>query len=314
MTTFNEREYLLSTAEYGNHFWNVMRGSKHTADNIHGGADPSTGGYALPAEDNGRLAKAIKRESTFRSMATVVDSYKGSRIFAKDSNDLALWVPEGGAIPIYDGVNDFTRYPVDAHKLAVFVKLDEDFIHDAAFNIRDYLTERLAKNFAKAEDVGFVNGTGENMPVGILSKDGGAETAFTAETVTFDDVIRLYFSLDEEYRRKAVWMMNDETALKLRLMKDKDGNHLWNQANETIFGKRVIISNDMPSESTGAMPIVFGDFSYYWIIQRSPVSIRTLTEKFVTLDQIGYLAFEFLDGKLIRREAIKGIRITEKNA
>lgn len=37
-----------------------------------------------------------------------------------------------------------------------------------------------------------------------------------------------------------------------------------------------------------------------------------LKEKFITLDPIGYLAMEFLDAKLIHREAIKGIQITEK--
>ena len=104
--------------------------------------------------------------------------------------------------------------------------------------------------------------------------------------------------------------MNDETALALRLLKDNNGNYLWNPANDTILSKRVFISNDMPSANAGEMPIVFGDFSYYWIIDRSPASIQTLKEKFVTLDQVGYLATEFLDGKLIRRKAIKALKIT----
>ena len=147
------------------------------------------------------------------------------------------------------------------------------------------------------------------MPTGILCPDKGAEVALTVDSIGFDDVIRLFFSLDDEYRRKAVWMMNDEKALKLRLLKDGNGNHLWNQVNDTILGKPVIICNAMPSEESGAMPIVFGDFSYYWIVLRSPVSVRTLKEKFITLDQIGYLAFEFLDAKLIRRKAMKAIQI-----
>jgi len=78
----------------------------------------------------------------------------------------------------------------------------------------------------------------------------------------------------------------------------------------------VVISNDMPSEESGNIPIVFGDFSYYWIIDRSPVTVQTLKEQFVTLDQIGYLAMEFLDAKLIRRDAIQGMEInfTDPNA
>lgn len=67
----------------------------------------------------------------------------------------------------------------------------------------------------------------------------------------------------------------------------------------------------MPPVKNGAKPVVFGDFSYYWIIDRSPVSVHTLKEHFVTLDQIGYLATEFLDDKLIRRDALKALKIAD---
>lgn len=67
----------------------------------------------------------------------------------------------------------------------------------------------------------------------------------------------------------------------------------------------------MPGIDSGNKPIAFGDFSYYWIVNRSPVSIRTLRETFALIGHIGYLAFEFLDGKLTRPEAIKVLKISE---
>ena len=107
MTTFNEKDRLIGTAEYNTNFWNVMRGNRYAADSIQGGKDISTGGFALPAEADDKLRKAIKRESLFRNLATVVKAYNGSsRIFAKDCDDLAAWVPENGNIPIYDGMDD----------------------------------------------------------------------------------------------------------------------------------------------------------------------------------------------------------------
>lgn len=81
--------------------------------------------------------------------------------------------------------------------------------------------------------------------------------------LTYDDVIALYFSVEKEYRRNGVWLMNDGTALALRKLKDADGNYLWNQANDTILGKQVIISEYMPDIEVGTKPIAFGDFSYY---------------------------------------------------
>ena len=48
--------------------------------------------------------------------------------------------------------------------------------------------------------------------------------------------------------------MNDETALKLRTLKDSSGNYLWNHSDGTIMGKRVYISNYMPSEAACNKP------------------------------------------------------------
>jgi HK97 family phage major capsid protein len=91
--------------------------------------------------------------------------------------------------------------------------------------------------------------------------------------------------------------------------KDNTGNYLWRDSDDTILGKRVIISEYMPNAESGFKPIAFGDSSYYWVIGRSPIGVRTLIEKFAAVDQIGYLAYEFLDGKLIRPEAIKVLQM-----
>ena len=40
-----------------------------------------------------------------------------------------------------------------------------------------------------------------------------------------------------------------------------------------ILGKQVIISEYMPDIEIGTKPIAFGDFSYYWVVGRKPVSV-----------------------------------------
>lgn len=105
--------------------------------------------------------------------------------------------------------------------------------------------------------------------------------------------------------------MNDKTALALRTMKDKDGNYLWNQANDTILGKKVYISNEMPDIAAGKKPIAFGAFFFYSIVDRAPISVSVLTEAFSATEQVGYLGHEYLDAKLLRTEAIKVIQVTE---
>ena len=103
--------------------------------------------------------------------------------------------------------------------------------------------------------------------------------------------------------------MNDETALTLRSLKDDAGNYLWRGGADSLLGKPVVISNAMPSIAPGAKPVAFGDFSYYWVVSRFPLTVRVLDELFALHDQRGYLAYEFLDGKLIRLEAVKVLKM-----
>ena len=59
----------------------------------------------------------------------------------------------------------------------------------------------------------------------------------------------------------------------------------------------------------GQKVIAFGDFSNYWLVQRFPLTIRTLKEKFAMRGQVGYLGCEYLDGKLIRKDAVKVLQM-----
>lgn len=72
----------------------------------------------------------------------------------------------------------------------------------------------------------------------------------------------------------------------------------------------MVISNAMPSIVPGTKPVAFGDFSYYWIVIRSPLTVRPLNELFAARSQSGYLGNEVLDGRLIRPEAVKVLQMS----
>lgn len=159
--------------------------------------------------------------------------------------------------PIYDGIEDFTEHRLESYKLVAFVKLDEDFIHDVSFNMEKYLIDRLAKNFSKGEEQGFINGIGNAEPTGIIAETYGADIGVTSTTFTFDDITKLFFSVKPEYRTNGSWMMNDKTALYLRDLKDNDGNFLCRGSADMLMGKPLIITNEMPSLSLGAKAVAF---------------------------------------------------------
>ena len=64
-------------------------------------------------------------------------------------------------------------------------------------------------------------------------------------------------------------------------------------------------SSYVPTIAAGAKTIAFGDFGYYWIAYRQGRSFKRLNELFATTGQVGFMATQRVDGKLILSEAIK---------
>lgn len=304
---------MLTTETYSRAFWNSMR-SKNAKDSIlEEAVNRVNGSYFLPKVSAENYAAALAKENLFRRIATFVNaSTSGGRIITSDTPVDADWIGEGGTVPEVELTAN--RIALNEHKLACISVLDSNFVHDTGFNISDYLIRDFARIFGKAEEDAFLGGDGVDKPKGILHATEGADVGVTATSTTdiaFDEIHRLYFSLKPEYRSNAVWVMNDETALALRDLKDSTGNYLWRGAADTLLGKPVIISNHMPSAASGAKTVVFGDFKYYWVVERQQLSIRALHEKYSFADKVGYFGMEMLDGCLIRSEAIKALQMAE---
>ena len=100
----------------------------------------------------------------------------------------------------------------------------------------------------------------------------------------------------------------------LRKLKDGNGQYLWQPSlvagtPNTILGCEVISSPFMPNIEAGAKTITFGDYSYYWIADRTGRTFKRLNELFATTGQVGFLGSQRVDGKLILPEAIKVLKL-----
>jgi len=123
-------------------------------------------------------------------------------------------------------------------------------------------------------------------------------------------VCRRYHSLRAPYRKNAVWAVNDTTIAAIRKLKDGNGQYLWqpgltNGAPDMILGRPVKTSTFMPTLEAGAKTVVFGDFGYYWIADRQGRSFKRLNELYATTGQVGFLASQRVDGRLVLPEAMK---------
>ena len=320
-TTRMEDEPVSKTGRGGNgyakNFWNAMRSksvSHEVLNALQVGTD-SEGGYLVPDEYERTLIEALEDQNIFRQLAHVIHTSSGDRkIPVVASKGTASWIDEEAQYPESDDA--FGQVSIGAYKLATMIKISEELLNDSVFDMPAYIAKEFARRIGAAEEEAFFTGNGPGKPLGILAATGGAETGVTAaaaDKITMDEVIDLFYSLRAPYRRNAVFIMNDATVKALRKLKDGQGQYLWQPSitagtPDTILNRPVYTSGFMPTLATGNKTILFGDLGYYWVADREGRSFKRLNELYAPTGQVGFLASQRVDGKLILPEAVKVLK------
>lgn len=303
-----------ASASYQQAFWDAMRlnaSPLEVRNALSEGVD-TEGGYLVPDEFERSLVQSLADQNVMRSLAKVIQTTSGDRkIPVVSTHGTAGWLDEGK--PYTESDEKFTQITLSAYKLGTFLKISEELLNDAAFDVEAYLASEFARRIGAAEEEAFLTGDGAGKPTGIFAATGGGESAVTtakATDITADELIDLHYALRAPYRKNAVWIMNDATVKTVRKLKDGNGQYLWQPAltagtPDLILGRPVHTSVFAPEIKGGAKTVAFGDLGYYWIADRQGRSFKRLNELFATTGQVGFLASQRLDGKLILPEAVK---------
>jgi HK97 family phage major capsid protein len=306
-----------ASTEYRRSFWSAMRtrageGLDPNVKNALQIGTDSEGGYLVPDEYERTLVEALEEENIFRTLANVITTSSGDRkIPIVASKGTASWIDEEGTIPESD--DSFGQVTIGAYKLGTLIKVSEELLNDSVFPLESYISKEFARRIGNKEEESFFTGDGSGKPTGVLAATGGAQVGVTtasATAITIDEVLDLFYSLKAPYRNRAVFVMNDSTVKAIRKLKDGQGQYLWQpsvQAGtpDTILNRPLYTSSYVPAIEASAKTIVFGDFSYYWVADRQGRVFRRLNELFAVTGQVGFIATQRVDGKLILPEALK---------
>jgi HK97 family phage major capsid protein len=312
-TSTGETKTGRATDDYRRAFWNAMRG-KRTVDiqNALQIGEDTEGGYLVPDEFERTLVEALEEENIFRQLANVITTSSGDRkIPVVASKGEASWVDEEGAIPESD--DSFGQVSIGAFKLATMIKVSEELLNDSVFNLESYIAREFARRIGNKEEEAFFVGNGSGKPTGILAATGGGQVGVTtagATAITLDEILDLFYSLKSPYRRNAAFIMNDATVKAIRKLKDSTGQYLWQPSikeatPDTILNRPLRTSAYVPTLEAGAKTVVFGDFSSYWVADRQGRVFKRLNELYAATGQVGFIATQRVDGKLVLPEAIK---------
>ncbi len=286
------------------------------------------GGVLIAPQLNEKIIATIKNASPMRSLCKTVTITGNIADFIVDPYlSGAGWATETD--PRLESVtSSFQKVSIPVHEIYALPKASQRILDDSAFNIEEWIIERVAEKFIALENDAFTKGDGIGKPSGILTKTvvasdvwtwnkiGVAKTGVAADFATtnpVDCLLDLVYALKTGYRANAVFMMNSKTLTKIRKFKDTVGRYLVNE-NITdnhelmLFGYPVVINEDMDDVLANKLPVLFGDFSKGYVIVDS-YDIRVLRDPYSAKPHVYFYVTKRVGGDVLDYDAIKALKV-----
>ena len=296
---------------YNTAFWDTMHtGMPHNA--LKEGSD-GTGGYLVPDTYHDRMVKALADRNVLRQISRTVQTTHRTHIPVANDVDAADWIPENTVMKFMDA--EFGEIILDAHKLATSIRASDEMLEDGGVDLEQYIMDMFSERIGTAEEKAFIGGDGNGKPLGLVYQAQLGAVSELEHDITLDDMVDLEYSLKSEYRKHAVWLMSEDAYNRLRRIPHYRGNGVWrNDLKEgdpvRLFGYPIYICKAMDDVEAGKIPVMFGDFSYYWIGDRGKRTIKRLVERYADRGQVAFITTERVDAKLVLPEAVKMLKIS----
>lgn len=301
-----------ATDEYRHNFDTFIRNNKDrvssTVFNALETGTSSEGGYLVPEEFETKIVESLIDWNDFRQYVNVISTSSDRNIPIENTVGAAAYTAEEAAFNESDPA--FGQKTISAYKATRIVKVSEELLEDAFFDIFGYLGRNFGKAFGLRQEQSIVAGTGSSQPNSLLSGATDSGTTFAGvAAITSDEIIEVFHGLSRPYRNRAQWVINDSTAKLIRKLKDNDGQYLWQsglQAGQPdmILGRPVLSSQYMPEAGATNKSMLFGDLSGYTWAERTGRKVQRLDELYAATGQVGFRGYERHDGVVTDASAI----------
>lgn len=292
-------------------------------------APGAAGGFAVADTMRMGLVAILDDLVAMRRIANVQPPIPGgSSITPSEENDLsdAEWTHEVGT-GSNDTVKPFGQRTLTPHPLAKRIKVSRTLLRAATLlNVESHVLSRLARKFAYGEENAYINGTGSQQPLGLLTPAGISSTSTAASlTLGGDDIINWAYQLDAKYQRNARILCNQSFVRKVRLLRDASGGagtgqYLWQPGLQQGKPNMILdfpyeLSDYYPTGLTAdaftanALVATIGDFSYYWIQDSLSFEVQRIEELYAETNQVGFIGRKETDGMPVKDEAFRHLKI-----
>ncbi len=270
----------------------------------------ASGGYITPPEDLVRqLETAMLAYGGIYEQAQVIRTANANAMAwpsANDTGNTGEWLAEAGDTGTTSTDPTFGKTTWLGHKVSSKPILASfELLRDSVFDLPSILGGMLGERIGRAKATAFATGNGAGKPLGLTLSTTLGVTAASGTAITADEILDLIYSIDPAYRTNGCgFLMSDATALKLRKLKDADGQYIWRMgmeagAPDTLFGYPVHICQEMPAATSGLKSVVFGQLTSYKVREVGAIRLYRLSELYRRYDQDGFIAFHEVDGGLL---------------
>lgn len=225
---------------------------------------------------------------------------------------------------------DLMKILIPVHEMYARTRISQRLIDDAVINLESWLLDSIERKFSQLEEDAFINGSGEQMPKGLLTYDRVQAHAYewgkmveyrtgaNGEIVHADILLDTVASLKTPYLSGACWVMSRSAFAEIRRLKEPStGRYLWQpslqeRGGNTLLGFPIILSDATPALKAGtpSTSIAFGNFSLgYQIVDRGEFTI--LRDPFSAKPFVEFYVTQRLGGDVVDFDAIKFITAGE---
>jgi len=287
--------------------------SRGTATQVVG--TDSLGGFGVPEGFSGEVDIALAFTGELERLARAFNTASGNLVPYPTNNDTAtdaILTAEAAESTIQDLTLGVVN--LNAYKYTSLVKVSEELMQDAGFDLTGFVIEQLGERIARATNAAFTVGTGSSQPSGLVTGSSLGKTAASATAITSGEILDLIYSVNKAYRNSASFglMMNDSTVAAVRAL----GLSVTNDfpvfvpsmaigEPDRIMGIPVYVNNDVAAIATGAKSIVCGDMSKFIVRSAGNVVVERIDEQYKSAGITAFRAKVRKDSHVLDATAIK---------
>jgi HK97 family phage major capsid protein len=293
------------------------------------------GGFAVPKVIDGMIEKAALLESPIRQLAQVVQiSTPDYHKLVSRQNWAVSWLGEKQA-PAATATANLQDINPPMGELMAFPQATQFMLDDVFFDAAQWVADEVGAVFGQEEANQFINGSGVQQPLGILSGPApvtttdaggrqwgtlmyipsGAAGDWTTTSTTSnpaDVLLKMVQSLKVGYRKNAVWLMHPTVLQDVQTFKDAQGRYIVNPSivpgyPTTLWGYPIYEAEHMPLKTANSLSVLFGDFRRgYLIVDR--IGTRILRDPFSNKPYVGFYVTKRVGGSLLNSEALRVLK------